>query len=70
MELDNLYILYKYEEGIIKLPENFDYENRKIIRGCSCGRSLKKMRILWDGTVMACRRAEDTVFRKYFYRQY
>ena len=66
MELDNLYILYKYEEGIIKLPENFDYENRKIIRGCSCGRSLKKMRILWDGTVMACRRSEDTVLGNIF----
>lgn len=60
-ESDHLYTLYKYEEGIIKLPENFDYENRKTIGGCSCGRKLKKMRILWNGTVMACRRSEDTV---------
>lgn len=60
-EGDHLFTLYKYEEGIIKLPENLDCRNRRIIGGCSCGRELKKMRILWDGTVMACRRSEDTV---------
>ena len=65
-EADHLYTLYKYEEGIIKLPENFNCVNRKTIGGCSCGQDLKKLRILWDGTVMACRRTEDSVLGNIF----
>ena len=66
-ELDHLFVLYKYEEGIITLPENFDYKNRKTIDGCSCGRALKNLRILWDGTVMACRRTEDSFLGNIFH---
>ena len=65
-EGDHLFTLYKYEEGLITLPENFDFQNRKTITGCSCGKALKKMRILWDGTVMACQRAEDTFLGNIF----
>ena len=65
-EAEHLFTLYKYEEGIITLPENFNYEIRKTIGGCSCGIRLKKMRILWDGTVMACRRNEDSVLGNIF----
>ncbi len=65
-EGDHLFTLYKYEEGIIKLPEIFDFENIKTIAGCSCGQGLKKLRILWDGTVMACRRTEDSILGNIF----
>ena len=65
-EADHLFTLYKYEEGIITLPENFDYKNRKVIKGCSCGRAFRKLRILWDGTVMACRRSEDSFLGNIF----
>ena len=66
-EGEHLFMLYKYEEGLLKLPENFDFRNRKIITGCSCGTALKKMRILWDGTVMACRRTEDSYLGNIFH---
>ncbi|MBQ6258273.1 MAG: radical SAM protein [Lachnospiraceae bacterium] len=57
-EKDHLFLLYKYEEGIVRLSD--DPDSKELRYGCSCAVSPGKVRILHDGTVMACRRALKT----------
>ena len=56
---DHLLTLYYYEEGQFKLPEYEHKAGDHMPAGCHCGNAM--LTILPDGTVMGCRRAEDTV---------
>ena len=61
---DHLLTLYYYEEGQFKLPEYEHKAGDHMPAGCHCGNAM--LTILPDGTVMGCRRAEDTVLGNVF----
>ena len=54
---DHLWILYLYEKGLWKIPDNAG--SRTIYDGCHCGNS--HFTISADGRLMACRRFESYV---------
>lgn len=54
-EKDHLFTLYKYEEGIVRIPEGV--ERGKLCGGCHAGLGLC---ILPDGTLLACRRTSGS----------
>jgi len=53
---DHLWILYEYEEGLFRIPE--DAEEDIIYGGCNCGNC--HMTILPTGDVYACRRVQNS----------
>ena len=55
---EHLFVLYAYEEGKLTLPEYCHTEGEAMPGGCHC--AAAGLSILPDGTVMACRRAENT----------
>ena len=61
---DHLLTLHYYEEGQFKLPEYEHKAGDHMPAGCHCGNAM--LTILPDGTVMGCRRAEDTVLGNVF----
>ena len=54
---DHLWVLYLYEQGLFKIPEN--HNSDMIYDGCHCG--IGHMTILPNGDVYACRRMESKI---------